>query len=105
MACAWNLAQAPVRCVVPTLIEEVSGKPVERKVEELASIPDVTFSEEELRLIASTGDNTGCMVLKGANPGHLGDPEPDRWGLTPDLLQTAARWGIDPAADLVCRHG
>jgi aryl-alcohol dehydrogenase-like predicted oxidoreductase len=105
MACAWNLAQAPVRCVVPTLIEEVSGKPVERKVEELASIPDVTFSEEELRLIASTGDNAGCMVLKGANPGHLGDPEPDRWGLTPDLLQTAARWGIDPAADLVCRHG
>ncbi len=105
MACAWNLAQAPVRCVVPTLIEEVSGKPIERKVEELATIPEVTFSPEELGVIARTGDNTGCMALKGANPAHVGDPEPDRWALTPDLLQTAARWGIDPMVDLSHRHG
>ena len=36
LACQWNLAHAPVRCVAPTLIEEPgSPKPIERKRDEL----------------------------------------------------------------------
>ena len=38
LACTWNLAHAPVRCVAPTLIQEAGpgAKPIERKRAELA---------------------------------------------------------------------
>src|SRR5262245_7666579 len=40
LACLWNLSQAPVRSVIPTLIQEAGSdaKPIERKVEELAAL-------------------------------------------------------------------
>jgi hypothetical protein len=41
------------------------------------------------------------MTLKGANPAHEGDEQPDRWPLSPDLLAAGDRWGIDPNRDLV----
>jgi hypothetical protein len=41
------------------------------------------------------------MALKGAAPDHEGEPRPDRWPLTPELEALAARWGIEPARDLV----
>jgi hypothetical protein len=40
------------------------------------------------------------MALKGAAPGFEGEPRPDRWALTPELAELAARWGIEPARDL-----
>src|ERR687894_643538 len=41
LACAWNLSHAAVECVAPTLIEEPGGpKPIERKREELAAVPE-----------------------------------------------------------------
>ncbi len=41
------------------------------------------------------------MTLKGAAPDHEGEPRPDRWALTPELSELAARWGIEPGRDLV----
>ena len=43
------------------------------------------------------------MALKGASGDHEGGELPDRWALSDELVEVAARWGIDPASDLV-RH-
>src|SRR4030095_11440262 len=81
LACLWNLAQPGVKSVIPTLIQEVgeNTKTVEAKTIELASLPEIRLSDEEVREIARIGDNRGCMELKGAHRGHVGEPLPDRW--------------------------
>jgi aryl-alcohol dehydrogenase-like predicted oxidoreductase len=103
LACQWNLAHAPVRCVAPTLIQEAGprAKPIEAKREELAALPQGDLlSADEVDAIRAIGDNTGSMTLKGAAPGFEGEPRPDRWALTPQLSELAARWGIEPERDL-----
>ena len=118
LACAWNLAQAPVRCVAPTLIQEpgsADGKPdgrpvrpIEDKRAELAAVaalPGVAdggspLSADEVAQIRAIGENTGCMALKGASPAHEGPAQADRWGLDDELEDVAGRWDIDPARDL-----
>jgi aryl-alcohol dehydrogenase-like predicted oxidoreductase len=103
LACQWNLAQAPVACVAPTLIQEEGpgARPVEDKRAELAAVPaEVLLSAEEVAEIRALGDNTGSMALKGAAPDHEGEAQPDRWALTPELDALAGRWGIDPRRDL-----
>ncbi len=120
LACAWDLAQPAVQCVAPTLIKESAGahgastapRPIEDKRAELAAVtalPGVLpsasdepplLSADEVRQIREIGDNTRCMALKGANPAHEGPARPDRWELSDDLTQVAARWSIDPAQDL-----
>jgi aryl-alcohol dehydrogenase-like predicted oxidoreductase len=84
LACQWNLAHEAVECVVPTLIQEAEQR----------------LSPSDVDAIRALGDNTGCMVLKGANPDHEGEERPDRWPLDEDLEAIAARWRIDPALDL-----
>ncbi|HTA12895.1 MAG TPA: aldo/keto reductase [Solirubrobacteraceae bacterium] len=106
LACAWNLAQPAVGCVAPTLIQEsgADARPIEDKRAELAALPadaGSLLSEEELAAIREIGENTGCMTLKGASLEHEGDPRPDRWRLDEQLAAVAARWGIDPAHDLL----
>jgi aryl-alcohol dehydrogenase-like predicted oxidoreductase len=98
LACAWNLSHDPVATVVPTLIQEHGGRPVEQQRAELAALPDVRLSDEEIAEIRAIGDNTGCMALKGAAPDHEGDPLPDRWALTPELAEVGARYGISSGA-------
>jgi aryl-alcohol dehydrogenase-like predicted oxidoreductase len=123
LACAWNLAQAPVRCVAPTLIQEPGpgAKSIEDKRAELAAVGALSahaagsaagasgtprassrLSPREVLEIRAIGENTGCMALKGANPAHEGPARSDRWGLDEELEHIAARWGIDPMQDL--RH-
>jgi aryl-alcohol dehydrogenase-like predicted oxidoreductase len=97
-ACTWNLAHEPVETVVPTLIQERGGRPVEEQRAELGSLPDVRLSEAEVAEIRAIGDNTGCMALKGAAADHEGDPLPDRWALTPELAEVGARYGIERGA-------
>ena len=104
LACLWNLSQPGVKSVIPTLIQEVEGKTIETKVDELASLPDLKLTDDECERIAEIGNNKGCMELKGSNPAHLGEPLPDRWGLTNDHELVAKKWGIDTQADLVCTH-
>jgi aryl-alcohol dehydrogenase-like predicted oxidoreductase len=103
LACQWNLAHAPVECVVPTLIQEPGpdARPIEDKRAELAALPAQDLvTPEEVAEIGAIGDNTGSMALKGAAPDHEGAPQPDRWPLTPELDALADRWGIDPRRDL-----
>jgi aryl-alcohol dehydrogenase-like predicted oxidoreductase len=106
LACLWNLSQPGVESVVPTLIQEQGqeARPIEAKVDELASLPDLGLSAGEAEQIVAIGDNQGCMELKGANRAHVGEPQPDRWGLTQDHEQAARKWGIDPDAALLCTH-
>ena len=106
LACAWNLSQSGVKSVIPTLIQEsgAEAKPVESKVDELASLPDLKLNAADCEFIAEIGDNRGCMELKGANRAHVGEPQPDRWGPTPEHELVAMRWNIDPDADLACTH-
>jgi aryl-alcohol dehydrogenase-like predicted oxidoreductase len=103
LACQWDLAQAPVSCVAPTLIQEAGAdaKPVEAKRAELAAVPSsVVLSDDEVAAIRAIGDNHGCMALKGAVPDFEGEERPDRWELTPEYVEVGERWGIDPARDL-----
>jgi len=107
LACLWNLGQPGVRCVVPTLIQEggEGARPVEDKRAELAALAElgVRLDPQELIAIRDIGDNAGCMALKGASTEHEGRELPDRWGISDELGDVAARWRIDPASELV-RH-
>jgi aryl-alcohol dehydrogenase-like predicted oxidoreductase len=103
LACQWNLAHPAVRCVAPTLIQEPgpAAKPIEAKRAELAALPDENvLAPDEVARLRAIGDNRGSMALKGAAADHEGEPRPDRWPLTPELAELAARWGIEPARDL-----
>jgi aryl-alcohol dehydrogenase-like predicted oxidoreductase len=103
LACQWNLAHPAVRSVAPTLIQEAGpeARPIERKRADLAALPaEQLLSEAECAEIRAIGDNTGCMTLKGASPAHEGEEQPDRWGLSEELIEAGDRWGIDPQRDL-----
>jgi len=99
----WNLAHGPVACTVPTLIQEkgAEARPIEEQRAELAATPaEIVLTEAEVDEIRAIGDNSGRMALKGAAPDHEGDERPDRWSLTPELVEVGARWGIEPRRDL-----
>jgi aryl-alcohol dehydrogenase-like predicted oxidoreductase len=103
LACQWNLAHASVECVVPTLIQEAGegARPIGEKRAELAALPpEPRLHAEEIDRIRRVGDNTGCMALKGANPGHEGEERPDRWPLSGELEEVGRRWGIEAERDL-----
>jgi aryl-alcohol dehydrogenase-like predicted oxidoreductase len=102
LACQWNLAHDRVRCAVPTLIEEPGAdKPIEAKRAELAAVPrELVLSDDEVAEIRALGDNTGSMALKGASPQFEGEPQADRWPMTGELRELAARWAIEPEREL-----
>ncbi len=107
LACQWTLAQGPVACVVPTLIQEpgAGARPVEDKRADLAGVPAGTvLSADELAEIEGVGENAGCMTLKGGTPAHDGDERPDSWPMTEELRTIAGRWSIVPERDLVKAH-
>ena len=106
LACQWNLAHGPVRCVAPTLIQEPApaGRPIEDKRAELAALPSENrLTDGDVQTIRELGDNTGCMALKGASPEYSGADLPDRWTVNDHLEQVARRWRIDPDHDLAQR--
>src|SRR3954453_1843365 len=92
LACQWNLAHAPVRCVVPTLIQERGGRPVEEQRAELAALPEgIGLTAEAIAELRAIGDNTGSMTLKGGALDHEGEARPDRWALDAELAGVAER--------------
>ncbi len=108
LACQWNLAQPAVRCVAPTLIQESGegARAIEAKRADLAALPaEPTLSEAEVHELRAIGDNTGCMALKGASVQHEGVPLADRWALSDELAEVAARWEIVPERDLAMVGG
>ncbi len=107
LACQWTLAQPMVRCVAPTLIQEggEDARAIEEKRAELAALPsEILLTAEEIDEINAVGENAGCMTLKGAAPDYEGDPVADQWPLDEQLLKLAARWEIDPEAQLRLLH-
>jgi aryl-alcohol dehydrogenase-like predicted oxidoreductase len=107
LACAWNLAQVPVACVAPTLIQEsgADARAIEQKRAELAAVRTPSpLSAEEVRELRAIGDNSGCMALKGASPEYEGPAAADRWELDDRLATLAARWEIAPERALVKQH-
>jgi hypothetical protein len=103
LACAWNLARPSVRCVAPTLIQEsgADARAIEEKRAELAAVSAPSpLTDEEVAAIGAIGENRGCMALKGASPEYAGAPAADRWELSEQLSEIAARWEIDPERDL-----
>ncbi|MEM7697433.1 MAG: aldo/keto reductase [Verrucomicrobiota bacterium] len=99
LSACWNLSQTPVMSVAPTFIQEAgdSARPVEDKVRDLAGLPDVRLSHEEVEEIFQIGNNEGCMKLKGASSRNAEmEPQPDRWPMRPELQPMAARWGLNP---------
>ena len=100
LAAQWCLAHEPVGCVVPTLIQEPGGRPIERKrAELLATPPERLLEADEVAEIRALGDNTGSMALKGGGPDNE-ELLPDRWPLDDQLADVARRWGIEPDRDL-----
>jgi aryl-alcohol dehydrogenase-like predicted oxidoreductase len=103
LSAQWNLAQGPVGCVVPTLIQELGagGRSIEDKRVELAALPSrPLLSAGEVEELQRIGDNRGSMLLKGATPDHEGPAQPDRWAVDERLSELARRWRIDPERDL-----
>jgi aryl-alcohol dehydrogenase-like predicted oxidoreductase len=98
LAALWTLSNAPVKCVVPTLIQEAGpqARSIESKLDDLAALPSENrLSAEEVEAIRAIGNNEGCMLLKGASQRHAGqEPRPDEWPMREDLLALAARWGL-----------
>jgi aryl-alcohol dehydrogenase-like predicted oxidoreductase len=104
LACQWNLAHRRVRCVAPTLIQEVGpeARTIEDKRAELAALPaEQRLTAADVKTLRRLGDNTGCMALKGGSPQHTGEEQPDRWTLDENLVSVAERWRINPERDLV----
>jgi hypothetical protein len=94
--------------VAPTLIQELGpgSIAIEDKRADLAALPaEQRLSADDVAAIRALGDNTGCMVLKGASAQHEGAEQPDRWALDEDLARVGERWGIDPERDLVATRG
>ncbi|HSP42823.1 MAG TPA: aldo/keto reductase [Luteolibacter sp.] len=95
-ASIWNLSHPAVESVVPTFIQESGegARPIEDKIREFAALPDVRFTPEEVEEIRAIGDNTGCMMLKGASKRHATSERPDEWPMRDDLLELAGRYGL-----------
>ena len=92
-AAIWNLSHPAVASTVPTFVQEAGddARPIEDKIREFAALPDVRLSAAEVEEVRRIGDNTGCMLLKGASQRHHESARPDEWPMRPDLLELAAR--------------
>ena len=100
----WNLAHPAVACVAPTLIQEAGDGCAADRGQARSSSPRCRSSgslePEQVAAIRELGDNTGSMKLKGASAEHEGEDAPDRWALSPELIETGERHGIAPERDL-----
>ena len=95
-ASIWNLSHPAVESVVPTFIQEVGeqARPIEEKIRAFGALPEIRFTAEEVEQVRRIGDNTGCMMLKGASKRHAVSERPDEWPMRADLLELAERYGL-----------
>jgi aryl-alcohol dehydrogenase-like predicted oxidoreductase len=95
-ATVWNLSLPMVESVVPTFFQEpVEGaKDIDDQIREFGATPDVRFTAEEVEQIRTIGDNTGCMMLKGASKRHEKSERADEWPMRGDLVDVAERYAL-----------
>ncbi|MBM3862790.1 MAG: aldo/keto reductase [Verrucomicrobia bacterium] len=95
-ASIWNLSQPAVESVVPTFIQEAGdgARRIEDKIREFAALPELRLDPEEVDAVRRIGDNTGCMLLKGASRRHATSERPDEWPMRNDLVELAGRHGL-----------
>jgi aryl-alcohol dehydrogenase-like predicted oxidoreductase len=95
-AAIWNLSQPAVASVVPTFLQETGEgmRPIEEKISEFVPLPAVRLSEEEIEIVRQIGDNTGCMMLKGASKRHSISERADEWPMREELLEIGRRYGV-----------
>jgi aryl-alcohol dehydrogenase-like predicted oxidoreductase len=97
LACYWNLAQPAVKSLVPTVIQEATEDAplLEEKIRQLGNIrAEIPLSAEEIAEITRIGDNTGCMMLKGASKRHEVSQRADEWPMRPELLAISDKWSL-----------
>ncbi|MCB1132084.1 MAG: aldo/keto reductase, partial [Verrucomicrobiae bacterium] len=70
------------------------ARPIEDKIREFAALPDVRLTPDEVDQVRAIGDNTGCMMLKGASKRHETSERPDEWPMREDLLELAGRYEL-----------
>ena len=58
------------------------------------------LTADEVAEIRAIGDNTGSWRSRAPSPDFEGEPQPDRWPLTSELRELAARWAIEPEREL-----
>jgi hypothetical protein len=95
LAALWNLSQPAVKSTVPTFLQEShdAATPIEEKIKDFGKLPDFTLTEEESETIRFIGDNTGCMMLKGASSRHQ-KASADEWPMREDLLTIAEKYAL-----------
>ncbi|MGJ8696494.1 MAG: aldo/keto reductase [Verrucomicrobiaceae bacterium] len=95
-AANWNLSHPAVKSVIPTFVQErgENARPIEDKISEMANLPIVQLSEEEVAKVRALGDNTGCMLLKGASNRHSVSERCDEWPMRPDLIEIAKAYNL-----------
>ena len=73
---AFGTFSIPVESVVPTLIQEpgAAAKRIEAKVDELATLPDVTLTRKEYAQIAEIGDNNLDQPQRRERHAHRRSP-------------------------------
>lgn len=98
-ASIWNLSHLGVESVAPTFIQEASAtaRPIEDKILEFAQLPTTRMTPEDLETVRRIGDNSGCMLLKGASRRHKTQERPDEWPIRPDLIDLATRHQLGTA--------
>jgi hypothetical protein len=60
----------------------------------MANLPDIRLRPEEVAVVRRLGDNTGCMLLKGASSRHAVSERCDEWPMRPELVDVAERYGL-----------
>ena len=70
------------------------ARPIEDKIREFGALPNLRLSPDEVEAVRQIGDNTGCMLLKGASQRHLTSERPDEWPMRDDLVELAGRYGL-----------
>ncbi len=95
-AANWNLSFPSVKCVIPTFIQEhgEKGRNIKSKIKEIANLPIVSLSEGEVEMVRQIGDNTGCMLLKGASSRHTSSERCDEWPMRNDLLDICKAYDL-----------
>ncbi len=95
-AANWNLSHSAVKCVIPTFVQEPGedARSIESKIEEMAKLPIVELDEREIATVRELGDNTDCMLLKGASQRHTVSERCDEWPMRPELLEIAKAYDL-----------